>query len=65
MVNFSHQNGICHSTNMYRAVLWAAHPMLSYPVNRYFSSVIIRKADREMLSDPLLGSQLGPAEGGI
>lgn len=41
------------------------HPVLSYPVNRHFSSFSIWKADTEMLGDPLLGPHLGPAEGRI
>lgn len=42
MVNFSHQNGICHSTNISWAVLWAAvfSRVISlnapYPMNRHY-----------------------------
>lgn len=62
MVNFSHQNGICHPTNIYQAVLWTdnfSHVMSPTPQLPHEKALAPcftdEEADTDMLGNLLLG----------
>lgn len=71
MVNFSHHDGICHSTNIYQAVLWVIflHVVPPNPLAPHEWALSPRFTDEEtgtaMLGRAPLGPQLVTAKGRI